>query len=489
MKPPLQVSDDLQESENPKYIYTPTAWGFIEDWESELCILGGPMNLGKGAASAMKLFQYIFYRAPVLKGYRTSTFFGIRHSYDAFKESTLEEIYKWFPPGCVFPPKRKISSHTTEVKIQVPKTKDAPGIDAKIILISMNNFNMSDVLSYNITGLQWSELQENEEEQLLTNMMDRTGRYPYRDMPQMAFGDINYTDDTHWIYDRFINKKDHTENVLKWKMHRIPSVIDLNDEGVYVENPEAELPSHKRNYKYWWNIVNRGNEGEIRIKVIGDFALMAKGTPVYPTFKDHMIVKKKPMQGRTLLFGIDPGNKHHLAIVFGQLDAMGKLIILGAMSPAHHMDLRSFLEDMFMPFIMTEIYPEMCPEGGDCKIKTFGWRDPTDPEDRQSNKDTGDIIREMTGVNTEKCSTNAVNLRTDAVTSRIRRDLLEIDERAGVLIKAMKGGYHIDKKGLPDKGRYSHVGNALEYLCYGIDNHMGAFGMDDDLENLPSLFT
>ena len=413
---------------------------------------------------------------------------GVRSDYSGFRESTLEEIYKWFPPNTVFPPRNKLSTQTTEVKVQVPKTTTSFGIDAKIIFVSLKNFKKTDLLSYNVTGMQWSEMQESEEEDIFTTMFDRTGRAPIRDMPKLFFGDINYPDDMHWIYKRFVEDKHHTENVMKYKMHRIPPIIDINAKGEYVENPVAEIPSHKKNYDYWWSIVHRGNHGEIRQKVIGDFAIVPKGTPVFPAFDDKMIVKKKPIFGKRLLFGIDPGNRSHLAVVFGQLDLKGKLRILGAMSPDHHMDLVTFTEEMLKPYIMSEIYPYLCPDGG--KIDTFGWRDPSDPEDRNSNKDTGDIIKELTGINTVKCSTNNISMRTLAVTSRIRRGLIDVNEDCKILVKAMKGGYYIDKSGKPDKGRYSHIANALEYLCYGIDNHLGDFDNDADddyYSTLPNL--
>ena len=480
-----QLKDSSHTDDSVEFIYTPTTFKFINDWDHPFILLAGAMNTGKGAASAVKLFKYIFERAPIVRGYRTCTFFGVRSDYSGFRESTLNEIYKWFPPNTVFPPKNKLSSQTTEVRVQVPKTNTTLGIDAKIIFVSLKNFNENDLLSYNVTGMQWSEMQESEEEQVFNTIFDRTGRFPNRDMPKLFFGDINYPDDMHWLYHRFVEDREHTEKVLRYKMYRIPPIIDLNEKGEYVENPKAEIPSHKRNYDYWWSIVNRGNDGEIRRKVIGDFAIVPKGKPVYPAFDDKMIVKKKPILGRRLLFGIDPGNRNHLAVVFGQLDLKGKLRILGALSPESHMDLVTFTEDVLKPYIMSEIYPYLCPDGG--KIDTFGWRDPSDPQDRHSNKDTGDIIKELTGINTVKSSTNSIALRTMAVTSRIRRDMLEINESCRVLIKAMKGGYYIDKNGKPDKGRYSHVGNALEYLCYGIDNHMGDFNKTRELESYSSL--
>ena len=474
MKQEVPTSKTEAGKNSLEYIYTPTAFEFIDDWDHEVMILGGAMNTGKGAASAMKMFKYIFEKAPLVNGYRTCTFLGVRHDYSAFRETTLTEIYKWFPSGTVFPPKGKVNSQTTEIRIKVPQVGGAYGIDAKIIMISMKNFNADDVRSYNVTGLQWSELQECEEEELFGTLLDRTGRYPYRDMPKLFFGDINYPDDTHWLYRRFVEEKEHTTNKLNWKLYRQPPIIMLDKNGEYVENPDAEIPSHTRNYDYWWSIVHRATDGEIRRTVIGDFAIVPRGKPVYPAFNEKMIVRTKPIEGRTLLFGIDPGNRNNLAVVMGQLDLKGKLRILGSLSPQHHMDFGTFADEILKPYVMSELYPYLCPEGG--KIKTFGWRDPTDAEDKHTNKNTGDMIRELTGINTVKCSTNNVASRVLATSSRIRADLLEIDERARTLVKAMLGGYYIDKKtSKPDKGTYSHVGNALEYLCYGIVSHMGEF--------------
>ena len=472
------------DNESPEYIYTPTAFNFINDWESRMSLIGGPMNTGKGAASAFKLFTYIFKKAPVVKGNRTCTFFAVRHDYRALRETIIAEIYKWFPPGTVFPREGKLTSQTNTIRIQLPKTETSYGVDAKIILISLKNFNLTDVLSYNVTGMQWSELQEEEDPDVFETLFDRTGRGPYRDMPKLFFGDFNYTDDTHWIYKRFVTERDNTVDNLNWKLHRIPAVIDLNEQGEYFENPEAEIPSHKRNYDYWWDIVHRGGDGNIRRKVIGDFAIVPRGTPVYPSFKDSMIVSdKKPIEGRTLLFGVDPGNRNNLAIVIGQVDLHGKLRVLAALSPEAHMDFQSFSEDILMPYVMSEIYPYMCPDGG--KITTYGWRDPSDAEDKETNKNTGDVIKEVTGINTVKCTTNDVSLRVNALTSLIRNDRLEINQSADVLVRAMKGGYYIDNNGKPDKGRYSHIGNALEYLAYGMQNHSGSYDnelmLGDDL--------
>lgn len=474
------------ETKNPNYFYTKTAMEFINDWDHPVCILGGPMNLGKGAATIMKLFMYSFFKAPLVNGYRTSTFLAGRSDYAAFRETALPEIHKWFPPGSVTPAPGKESKMTTEININVPRTDTSEGVSCKIILISLKNFNPTDVESYNVTGMFWMETQEIDLFDTFRTIFNRTGRSPYRGMPKMFFGDINYPDELHWLYDRFVVDKDNTENKLQWKLHRIPPVIMLDDNGKYVENPDAEMPDNKRDYSYWWGIVHEGDEGYTRKKVIGDFAVIGKGKPVYPNFKDSMVVKTKPILGKALLFGVDPGNRANLAIVIGQLDLRGKLRILGCISPKAHMDFVTMTQELLMPYIMTEIYPYLCPDGTGT-IKTYGWRDPSDAEDKHTNKNTGDMIKEYTGINTVKCGTNDINLRTSALQKRIRNDLIEIDESADDIIKGFKGGYYIDTNGKPDKGHYSHVMNALEYLCYGIDNHQGSIGEDEDEILMPVM--
>lgn len=455
-----------------KFITTKTVTEYINCWDKRAVLLGGPMNTGKTAATAMKTFIYCYNRAPVIDDFRTSEFLVARHDYGAIEETILKELMKWFPKGEFTVKKQPLSAQA----YREPSKKNGVmqyGVNAKFIPVSMKNIQDYDLRSYNVTGLITIETQEMVIKTLL-DLYDRTGRMPFQYMPKLWFGDINFPDDMHWLYKQFILNKDQAE-LLEWSLLRQPPIFFKTENG-YEPNPDAEIPTEKEepDLSYWLDIINRNDEAEIKQKVEGDFAMIPKGTPVYEKqWKDSYIEAVEPIKGGTLLFSLDPG------LIFGLLVSQvandGTLLVLAELAPDANSVITKAIQEELWPIINSEILPGIVEPGG--KVKTYGWRDQSDKMDSHTGMDTGELLFNEFSINTIKCGTKYPEHLLSVSRSVMGEGKAKIHPRCVKLIAALRGKWCIGEDGKPDKGSFSHLGNAFCYNCWGIRNDSS---IDDD---------
>ena len=193
---------------------------------------------------------------------------------------------------------------------------------------------------------------------------------------------------------------------------------------------------------------------------------MLDGKPVYSEFTDsfHVTEWAVPMPGYEIRIGLDFGLTP--AAVFVQQDVHGRWRAIDELV-AYDMGITRFGE---------QLNAKIQADYAGYKFKVYG--DPAGDQRAQTDERTPFMILRANGINAVPARTNDFNLRREAVAVPLMRIIdgkpgLAIHPRCRQLRKGMAGKYcyrrvqiigddrYHDK---PDKGPYSHVCEALQYV-------------------------
>jgi hypothetical protein len=188
----------------------------------------------------------------------------------------------------------------------------------------------------------------------------------------------------------------------------------------------------------------------------------------------HVVDKIEPVQGHPLLLGQDLGRDPWSVIC--QVDHKGRLLVLEEVS-AEDIGLEQHIQRSLRPKLMQERYLGK-------RVALIG-----DPAGRAKDsiyeENSFDVLKRM-GFACFPAPTNDLDPRLRAVESLLlqQRDggpaIVFDRSRCPTLVRAMNGGYRYGKtkagqrKPSPDKNEYSHVADALQYVC--LSAHGGVKG-------------
>ena len=195
---------------------------------------------------------------------------------------------------------------------------------------------------------------------------------------------------------------------------------------------------------------------------------MSDGMPVVPEFHDNIHVAKERIEfdAETLLVGADFGRTP--AAVFGQ-EINGQIQIIDEITTfgvsATH----------FAQLVSERI------KGHYKKVTIIGTGDPAGENPGEQIDDTCIDIMNNAGIPMDGAHTNNFTVRRDSVAESLTRLTMQgepqliISPNCTMLRKGMNGGYKYKRiqvsgeefKNKPDKNKYSHVCEALQYLMLG----------------------
>lgn len=330
-------------------------------------------------------------------------------------------------------------------------------------------------------------------------IQERLGRYPYSDMVPQGyeiegyFKNLGLTCDTNapvegsWLYERAQIVRDPTELFL----FQPPAMFRTWDTSakrwVYEENRGQRWKSHgiaaaenvenlNEGWNYYWSKTKRSDD-YIRRNVLNEYGHVLSGTPVYPEFqKDrHVPASGVPMppRGTRLYCGMDLGRTPRA--VFGYYAPNGGVRI--PLILAKDCGVQMFAESVMRPQLAARgIHPS--------QVTIFP--DPAGENKGEQVEATSVEILRTAGFDVAMpvLKNNDPFTRTETVRQALTRSAIDgdpyvaIDPLAEELVRALAGGYTYavvrqaggqsrtsDK---PDKGPYSHVANAAEYLLVGL---------------------
>lgn len=435
---------------------------FHLDNTNRVRVLIGPYGSGKTTSCAMEILRRSKEQAPDKNGVRNTRWLIIRRTYPELQKTTLKSWGHLFPEN----PFGKYNWNEPITHQWAFKLPDKTSVRSEIIFMALDGPRAEE----NIHGGEFTGGWVNEAKEVAKPIIDvlrgRVGRYPaMRDGGPTWYGvimDTNPPDDDHWLY-RLAEK----EKPEGWGFYKQPGGVHfVNDK--WIANPNAEntqnLPP-----TYYIDQMAGQTEDYIKVNLAGEYGYVKDGKPVFPEYSDTLHVAEfDPIPGVGLHLGADWGLTP--AGLIAQRSPTGQILIHqevccdGIGAARFSQQLKSTLSDEFTEFPIAGL-----------------WGDPAGGQKAQTDESTVFQIMKNNGLPFKPAPGQKTLIRLEAVKRPLTR---LIDGKPGILIHrrcttlraALSGKYcykrlmvtaerYMDR---PDKNPYSHVADALQYLCLGM---------------------
>jgi hypothetical protein len=345
-----------------------------------------------------------------------------------------------------------------------------------------NPEDIKRLLSTQLTGAYINEASEVDVD-VLSHIAGRVGRYPNNEfgVPNWKgiFADTNMpVFNSPWC--EFI-----LDPPPLWQVFRQPSGLSeeaenldhLDQTAVTLDLPEGDPIRIAQGRQYYARLAATGDVDYIKRFVMGEFGRDVSGSAVYQeSFKYEFHVRDNidPVPSRLLVVGQDFGRNPWSIIC--QLDHKGRLNVLEEVA-GNDIGLEQHAKQSLIPALLQERYAGL-------PMVLVG--DPSGAaRDSLFELNCFDLLTSF-GLPAERAPTNDLDPRIRSVESFLNRQvdgggaILFDRARCPTLVQAMGGGYRYSKdkneqsRSLPDKNQYSHVSDALQYVCL-IAGNMSAY--------------
>ncbi len=441
----------------------------------------GPFGSGKSTAMCQEIVALASAQTPHNDGVRRTKCGVIRNTYPQLTSTTIETWKEWFPADIC--PIVYSAPITGRFKFPLP---DGTSVHLIIHFVSLDRpEDVAKLLSLELS-FAWANEARELPKAIIDALTGRVGRYPRKVIDSETgevlfpgctrsciFMDTNPPPDDHWWYELA-----EQERPYNYEFFRQPSALTKCADGSYKANLECEnVENLSDGYNYWYRQLSGKTPEWIKVYIMGQYGSVFEGKPVYKDlYDDTMHVSPVPLgvyRNLPLLLGWDFGLTP--ACIVCQVTPRGTLHVLRE----HNCDrggIRQFANDIVNPALANEY----------AGMKTISIGDPAgDSNTSQVNIDEVTCIEELNnlGFPTTAAPTNDFILRRQAVVSFLtkyidKRPGLLLDPSIHVLRKGFNGGYHYDRvqvtgeeryRDIPNKNRFSHIHDALQYICLRID--------------------
>jgi hypothetical protein len=443
LQPFLGRSADVKE-----YVILPTIRKFHESGAQIRCIVG-PVGSGKTSAATWELCYYLPQFLLEEYGMRDTRWVVVRNTYRELRDTTMRTIFDWFPWG----------THRKQENIYLLRYPE--GYTVEILFRSCDNpDDVKKFKSLEITGY-WVDESIEVADEIKRMLKNRIGRYPQKCPVRFGIETTNPPDVEHSTYTDF-----------DWSATGHPGPISdrkplPNHAGFW--QPPGENNANLRE-GYYDDLRNdyRDQPDWIETYINGHPGVIVQGKLVYNNFKKSAHVADEPLvwSGGTLYRGWDHSGNTPACIVI-QVPTARQAQVLREF----HTD-KMGIED-FAKSVQTSCnlaFPD---------AKYQDWGDPAG-DNRFSKKGGGftsntKLVREATGIRVRPSDQNWT-ARKESVERQLGHvDGLLIDPSCTRLINGFIGGYHYKEIGVtgqyqdrPEKNKYSHVHDALQYVMQKI---------------------
>ena len=416
--------------------------------------LMGPIGSGKSVACIVETLIKCYAQGPNQDGIRKSRWVIIRNTYRELLDTSIKSFNDWIPEASG---KWHKLSLTFFFKQHLP---DGTIVEAEFMFRALDRPNdVKKLLSLELTGAWVNEAREIPK-QVIDMLQGRVGRYPNkRDGGPTWHGvilDTNPPDNDSWFYKLF--EETQPDNHILFKQ---PSGDAADAENI--EN----LPS-----SYYKNMVQGKDQEWINVYVKGQYGFIMEGKPVFPEYKDNIHSSNEPYfydPKLPLYIGIDFGLTP--AAVFGQITTAGRMVIIDELVT---FDMGAMSFGKLLREKLTRKYSKCL------NIEIYG--DPAGEQRSQADEMTPFMILQNQGIKAYPTYTNDPIIRRECIADYLQRldfggnPAFLVTSGAPILRKAFAGGYKYKRVQVsgearfmdkPDKGKYSHVADACQYLFLG----------------------
>jgi hypothetical protein len=427
----------------------------------------GPVRSGKSTLCSNEGFRLSKNQPPGEDGIRHSRGLVIRATYRELEDTTLKTWLDWWP-------EQHFGRFNHNEMTHHMRYDD---VEADILFRAIES--PADVRKLLSLEVSWAWVNEARELPLMVIMTaaDRVGQYPAKKDGGFWFPclmmDTNPPDDDHWWYKKAEGiESEEGQPPAGWRFFKQPgALIEVN--GQFVPNPAAENIEHlNEGIDYYLKRAPGRPLAYVRVYYCGQYGFVVEGKPVHPDYVDavHCAAEPIPFNKRYVLYlGLDFGLTP--AAAFGQRYPNGRWVGIDEV----------VTEDMGAEKFAKELTRVLCaePYNGAQEIKIFG--DPAGDDRVQTDERTVYQILAANGIAATPCHTNDTTIRREAL-GRLLRGMVDgkpaflLSPKCKIIRKGLAGGFcykRIHVAGseryadTPDKNRFSHPVEGLEYMLVG----------------------
>lgn len=432
----------------------------------------GPVGSTKTTASVMKVAWEAAQVAKSQDGIRRSRYAVVRNTRQQLLDSTIKDWLKWYPDG----------QAGTFLKTDMTFQLRFHDVHCDVLFRGLDDANdVRRLLSLQLTGAFMDEFREINPD-IFNALTGRIGRYP---------DGLLVPHRPEWGLDHKGNPIQGCVNDNGKPMKRIWGSTNPPDMDTfwheYLSNPAEGVnvivqPSGLSQEADWINLLPTDyyedlmvgkSQDWIDVYVHGKWGKSLSGQPVFKAFSRDLHVAKEQLRplksvNYPLIIGMDFGLNP--SAVIGQLDAFGRLLILGALT-SDGMGVLRFIQTILRPWLTQHM----------AGIPNIVVGDPAGAVRAQTDERSCFDILKKEGFRVIPARSNSPVARIAAVDSYLMR---QVEGRSGMLIcpvhaqpfiKALAGGYRykLKKSGemedSPEKNIHSHIADAGQYLCLHAD--------------------
>ena len=432
------------------YAYSgPVSQAFMES-ESFVRGIMGPIGSGKSTACVIEILKRAACQRRSPDGIRRSRWCIIRNSYPELKSTTIKTWAEWCP----------LDYGKTNFDSPIVHHVKNSEMDMEVLFLALDRpDDARKLLSLELTGAWINEAREIPKG-IVDALTGRVGRYPSMNMGGASWSgiimDTNPPDNESWWF-----KAAEIDRPDGWEFFKQPGGLSEGAENT------KNLPND-----YYKRITAGKDQDWIKVYVDGDYGFLLEGQAVYPMFRDRTHVAPEviePAPGFSLMMGVDFGLTP--CAIIGQRLHGGQWYIIDEFI-TEDIGIKKFAEEL-SAFMETN-YP-----GFDVSVAVG---DPSGDFRSPNSDDTCiDLMNQYTPWKWKGASTNELTMRLEVVKSTLNRmtdgnpsfllspkcKTLRKGFNGSYCYKLIKGGDGTRTHNQPEKNKYSHPHDALQYLLLG----------------------
>ena len=428
---------------------SPVLQGFLEDRDTPIRGLMGPFGSGKSVGCLMDLVLNTMAMPPMRDGIRRARYAVSRNTYGQLEDTTIATVMNWLPAA-------EWGKYVQQKHRYV--ITGFKGCEIELLFRALDRpDHVQNLLSLELTGAWMNEAREQPRE-IVGPLFGRTGRYPPRaevgNYRRFLVMDTNPPDTDSWWYDTFEDKRPEG-----WKLYKQPGGRSPGAEN------RQNLPDD-----YYEAMVGSMTKDEVKVYVDAEYGHLSSGKPVYPEYQDSWHCREFDVIRAPVLrcwdFGLTP------AAVFLQVTPAGQVRIFDEVC-AERAGITAFA-----PVVQAHTRTRYAwADASKGLLRDVG--DPAGDTPAQTDEKTCFAIMQGLGIDIEPGVQDVV-LRLESVRTLLTRAIdgepaVLVHPRCKMIRKGFQGEYQYRRLLVgganaryslqPDKNRYSHPHDALQYGC------------------------
>lgn len=473
-------SIDDQGYEIIDYVACPTGLAFHNDNESFVKGIRGPVGSSKSVTCIWEILKRSQEQKP-FNGVRRTRWVAVRNTFSQLHSTVLKSWREWVPEHvCPIKQTPLLTAH------MIQKMGDGTTMDMEVLFLALDNEDdMKKLLSLELTGAWINEAREIPKA-ILDGVTQRVRRYPSMRQGGPSWSgvimDTNPPDTGHWWYKLFEQQlpPKHRQFIQPPALF---SHIQDNGSTIYMPNPAAEnIKNLPTGHGYYLDMIAGKDEEWIKVYVLNQYGTVVDGRPVYPEFVDTLHTSTVPLEPHTqlpIIVSYDFGNTP--ACVFSQISPLGQFKVLDELccidpeGDEFTSSIKTFIEEQYRPFVANKYHG----------AKFIHYCDPAGMQKAQTDAKTCVQIMNECGIQVNPAGTgNRFLPRREAVVRYMKmkdgegNEAFQMSPTCLYLREGFLGRYCMRKiktsasdtryREEPDKTKWSHVHDALQYGALGV---------------------